>query len=199
VRLWLLYLRSRLAFPALAGLLAIAALGWIVGQRWGYQSDLFLIATITVPLAAAAVICVTIGSPFGEVEQSLSRPLVGIRLGHLLALLLVAAVVLTVTATAWPGGDVEWRFVRNLLGLTGLGLLFARVLGGRLLWVAPLGFAMLSLFQRGVASGEAADWAWVVQPADRQPAALLAIGLLLAGLALASRFGARDVDESSVA
>jgi len=198
MRLWLLYLRSRLAFPALVGLFPIAGLCWFAGQRWGDEPDLFLIATIIGPLAASAVICVTIGSPFGEVEQSLSRPLVGIRLGHLVALLLAASVVLAVAATAWPGAYVEWRYVRNLVGLTGLGLLFARVLGGRLLWAPPLGFAMLSIFQRGAASGDAADWAWIVQPADREVAALLAIGLLLGGLGLASRFGARDLDERSV-
>ncbi|HYI14572.1 MAG TPA: hypothetical protein VEX37_04235 [Thermomicrobiales bacterium] len=198
MRLWLLYLRSRLAFPALVWLLLIATFCWVVGHRWGSQSDLFLIATITVPLAAAAMICVTIGSPFGEVEQSLSRPLVGICLGHLIGMLFVAAAVVGVAATAWPGVNVEWRFVRNLLGLTGLGLLFARVLGERLLWAPPLGFAMLSIFQRGAATGEAPDWAWVVQPATLDMPALLAIGLLIAGLALAVPFGPRLSSDEAV-
>jgi hypothetical protein len=197
MRLWLLYLRSRLVFPALVGLLLIAGLCWAVGERWGGQADLFLIASVTVPLAAAVVICVTMGSPFGELEPSLGRSLVGMRLGQLAGLLIVAAVVLAGAATAWQGVDVEWRFVRNLLGLAGLGLLFVRVLGGRLSWAPPLGFAMLALFQSGAASGDAPNWAWVVQPASRHTAATLALALLTAGLVLAVRFGARDVDEAS--
>ena len=64
MRLWLLYLRSRLAFPAMAGVLLIAGLCWVVGNRWGSQPDLFLIATVIVPLAAAVVIAVTTVSPF---------------------------------------------------------------------------------------------------------------------------------------
>src|SRR5688572_3748162 len=145
MRLWLLYLRSRLAFPALAGLLLIAGLCWVVGNRWGSQPDLYLIATVTVPLAAAVVICVTTVSPFGEVEQALGLSLIGIRLSHLVGLLTVAAASLAVAATAWSGVDVEWRFVRNVLGLAGLGLLSASVLGGRLSWAPPIGFATLAL------------------------------------------------------
>lgn len=198
MRLWLLYLRSRLAFPALAGLLLIAGVCWVVGNRWGNQPDLFLIATVTAPLAVAVVICVTTGSPFGEVEQSLSQPLVGMRLCHLVGLLMIAAVVLAVAASAWPGVDVEWRFVRNLLGLAGLDLLFVRVLGGRLSWAPPLGFATLALFQSGAASGGPPAWAWVVQPGSRDTAAALALVLLLTGLVLAARFGARDADEAGI-
>ncbi|HEX5164292.1 MAG TPA: hypothetical protein VFV93_02760 [Thermomicrobiales bacterium] len=196
MRLWLLYLRSRFAFPALAGLLVIAGFGWAVGNRWGSQSDLFLIATVTVPLAAAVVICVTIDSPFGEVERSLSRPLVSMRFSQLAGLLIIAAVALAITATAWPGDNVEWRFVRNLLGLTGVGLLFVRVLGGRLSWASPLGFATLALFQNGAAAGTAPGWAWVVQPAPREAAAVIALVLLVSGLGLAARFGARVADGS---
>jgi hypothetical protein len=191
VRLWLLYLRSRLAVPALAGLLLIAGLCWLVGNRWGSQPDLFLIATVTVPLAAAVVISVTTISPFGEVEQSLSRPLVGMRLNHLVLMLAIASISLAIAATAWSGVDVEWRFVRNVLGLAGLGLLAARALGGRLSWALPLGFAMLAMFQPGATTGSAPGWAWVVQPVSRESASLLAIAVLIAGLLLVARFGAR--------
>lgn len=198
MRFWLLYLRSRLAFPGAVGLLLIAGLCGVVGHRWGSQPDLFLIATVTVPLAAAVVVCVTTDSPFGEVERSLSRPLVRMRLCHLVGQVIVASLVLAVASTSWPGVDVEWRFVRNLLGLGGLGLLSIRVLGGRLSWAPPLGFATLALFQRGVAGGGPPDWAWVVQPTSRHTAAALSLSLLMAGVALAARFGARDADEAGV-
>ncbi len=197
MRLWLLYLRSRLAFPALAGLLLIAGLCWVVGNRWGSQPDLYLIATVTVPLAAAVVICVTTVSPFGEVEQALGRSLIGIRLSHLVGLLTVAAASLAVAATAWSGVDVEWRFVRNVLGLAGLGLLSASVLGGRLSWAPPIGFATLALFQNGVTTGGAPGWAWVVQPMSRETASMLALALLLVGLALVAGFGARLSSEDA--
>jgi hypothetical protein len=180
LRLWLLYLRSRLAFPALALLLLIAGLCWLAGNRWGSQPDLILIASIAIPLAAAIVVCATAGSPFGEIEQSLSRPLAGIRLAHLAWLLLVATVALAIAATAWSGIDVEWRFVRNLLGLAGLALLTVPLVGGRLAWIAPLTLTMTAqLFARsGVSSWTALMWPTTAFENGRALAAAL---LLLAG------------------
>lgn len=195
MRLWLLYLRSRLVFEALAGLLILAGLCWIVGQRWGQQDDLFLITVVTVPLAASVTICATTGSPFGDVEGSGSRPLTSLRFGHLAGLLSIAALALTGAATAWPGVDVEWWFARNLLGLTGLGLLFVRILGGRLAWLPPLALVIAALFQSDAATDTAPVWAWVVQPTSRDTS-IIALLLLFAGLTLATRFGARDVDET---
>jgi hypothetical protein len=180
MRLWLLYLRSRLAFPALALLALIAGLCWLVGNRWGSQPDLILIASIAVPLAAAVVVCATAGSPFGEIEQSLSQPLAGIRLSHLAGLLLVASLTLAIAATAWSGVDIEWRFARNLLGLTGLALLTVPLVGGRLSWIAPLTLTMTAqLFARsGVSSWTALMWPTTAFENDR---ALIAALLLLAG------------------
>lgn len=196
MRLWLLYLRSRLAFPALAGLFLVAGLCWVMGNHWGARDDLRSIVSVMLPLAAAVVICVTTDSPFGELEHSLSRPLVGLRFSHLGALLIFAAATLLGAATVWSGGDVEWQFARNLLGLVGMGLLSVRLLGGRLAWTVPLGFGTLALVLNGSMAGDPPGWVWVVQPVSRSSATVAALGLLLAGFVLAGWFGARGGHES---
>jgi hypothetical protein len=190
-------MRSRLAFPALAGLLLIAGLCWMLGSQWGGQDDLLSIVSVVAPLAATVVVCVTTDSPFGELEHSLSHPLVGLRFGQLGALLIVAAATLTGAATAWSGVDVEWQFARNLLGLTGMGLLSVSLLGGRLSWIVPLGFGTLALFLSGSTAGNPPGWAWVVQPAARESATVAALVLLITGFMLVTLRGSRDTQAST--
>jgi hypothetical protein len=146
---------------------------------------------VAAPLAAAVVVCVTTDSPFGELEHSLSRPLVGLRFSQLGALLIVAAATLTGAATAWSGVDVEWQLARNLLGLAGMGLLSVPLLGGRLSWAIPLGFGTLALILSGSTAGDPPAWAWVVQPAAQESATVAALVLLITGVMLAAWRGAR--------
>jgi hypothetical protein len=141
---------------------------------------------------------VTTTSPFGEVEHTLSRSLVTLRLGHVAGLLTLAAITLFGAVTAWHDTALGWQFVRNVLGLAGLGLLCACVLGGRWSWTAPVAFCMLALVVRSATSGDAPQWAWVVQPASRVTTGI-ALSLLLAGLSLAARFSGREVDGDSTA
>src|SRR5262249_30154840 len=97
---------------------------------------------------AACAICITMATvnPFGEVERASGHRLPLLRLSTLLTLLTVATATLT-TATVGAhvaGGVLE--LLRNLVGLTGLGLLAAAVLGGSLGWTAPTAYLILGLY-----------------------------------------------------
>lgn len=85
--------------------------------------------------------------------------------------------------------------MRNLTGYTGLALLAAWTLGSGLSWVLPLGYAVLSLF--APTTGQIPEWAWSVQAASDGEAAFIAGVLLLIGLTLIARSGARQrLDET---
>ena len=196
--LWFLFLRSRRAFPAAAGLLLCAALCGMVGRRWADLSDVVLLTSVLVPLAAATIIGVTASSPFGELEQTLSRPLAPLRLSLLAGLLVLAATGLFGAVTTWHDATLGWQFVRNLLGLTGMGMLATQVAGGRWSWAAPVGFCALALFLRGALGDHLPRWAWVVQPASHMTTGI-ALTLLIAGLSLAVFVGPREVDTDSTA
>lgn len=196
--LWLLFLRSRLAFPAAVGLLLNAALYLVIGNLWGEHADIVLIASVMLPLAAATIVGATTTSPFGELEQMLSRSLVPLRFGQVAGLLTIAALALFGAVTAWHDSALGGQFVRNILGLAGASLLCAFLFGGRWSWTVPVGFSMLVLVQRGAAGGDAPQWAWVVQPTSRLTV-VIALSLLIAGLCLVARFGARRVDDDGAA
>ena len=97
---------------------------------------------------------------------------------------------LALAVTWWSVPDGAWTLVRNLVGFTGLTLLAARILGSGLSWAVPLGYAVLSLL--APQSGQIPAWAWSVRGATDRGAAVIAMALLLAGLVLVARSGARD-------
>ncbi len=186
-RLTWLYLRSRLtglAVAALAVPVAGAAL-WL----WSIDDGEISVMPILSPLAAAAIVAAGARSPFGDAERTASRPLAPLRLGHLMGLLLLAAVGLAVVAARWGATDSEWSYLRNLAGFTGLALLAARVLGGGIAWVIPFGYGGWALYR----FGQTTPWDWAVQTATDRGAAMIALVLLLAGLAAVVPSGARDV------
>ena len=190
MRLIALYLRSRLTGRAVAVLVAVAVTTWLWARWTGAATITVTLLPLTMPLAAAAIIGASAGSPFGESEVAASRPLGPLRVGHLTGLLGIAALALTLAVLHWSVADGGWVLVRNLTGFTGLALLTARVLGSGLSWVVPLGYAVLSLV--APQAGQAPAWAWAVRATTDQEAAVIATALLLAGLALVARSGARD-------
>jgi hypothetical protein len=190
MRLIALYLRSRLAARAVAVLAAVAVATWFWARWTGAETLTVTLLPLAMPLAAAAIIGTSTGSPFGESEAAASRPLEPLRVGHLAGLLGIAALTLALAAQHWSVADGGWMLVRNLAGFTGLALLTARVLGSGLSWVVPLGYAVLALV--APQAGQAPAWAWAVRATTDQAAAVIATALLLAGLVLVARTGARD-------
>jgi len=192
MRLAQLYLRSRLIGRTVAVLGATAGLTWLWLQ-WSRQSTLTIdMLPVSMPLAAAVVIGASTGSPFGEIEVTASRSLASIRLWHLAGLLLLATMALALPVVWWSVPEAKWLLVRNLLGFTGLALITARLLGGGLCWVLPLGYAILSML--AYQPREEIQWAWPVVAAGDSGASIFAASLLLVGLALIIGRGARDTD-----
>lgn len=184
MRFTVLYLHSRLAGQTVAALVAVALAAWLWARWSGTDAITVTLLPLTMPLAAAAIIGASTGSPFGESEAMASRPLGVVRAGHPMGLLLVAGLALALAGTWWNVPDGAWMLARNLAGFTGLALLAARVLGSGLCWVVPLGYAVLSLL--APQAGAAPAWAWSVRAAIDREATVIAFALLFAGLAIAA-------------
>lgn len=218
MRLAELYLRSRLAGFVMIGLTGVALLGWGFG-RWilaqpfvdveRYLAPVLLLAT----LVAACIIGIGTSSPFGHMERTSSFPLSVLRFFHLAGLLAWSTLTLTLATSAWNSDYAGWALVRNLAGFSGLVLLAACVFGSRLSWVAPFGFYTLAVFtgrtetfnsekhtvlgriMGEVPVGEWERWAWAMRPYTDYLSWILALALLIIGLAWVCFLGARELAE----
>jgi hypothetical protein len=174
VRLVWLHLRSRRVPAALTALLACGVtLSAGLNFRWFAVGDAAVEVPMLLEAAAAAVIAVTAYSPFGEPERATGRWLPVLRLGLVLALC-GAAIGLTAAGAA-VGYDAKagvyladgiLPVARNVLGFTGIGLLFALVAGGLLAWIGPLAYQAVCQF--AVIAGYTEPLIWASRPpADR--------------------------------
>ena len=150
-RLAWLHLRSRRVPSAL---LALALCGGALRavQHWHLMSGGALAqqGPMVIEAGAAVLIAMTTHSPFGEAERATGRWLPYLRLGTALALtgIAIGALQLGVTGASLPGGALV--LARNVIGITGIGLLASLVTGGLLAWIPPLaylGFAEYALNQ----------------------------------------------------
>jgi hypothetical protein len=192
-RLAWLYARSR-RVPAAVVALAVcgavlrAALNWhwVIGSGLAAQQIPLIIET-----GAAAAIAVTSHGPFGEPERATGRRLPGLRLVTAIGLagLAIGMLQLAVTgASLNEGVDV---LARNVLGLTGIGLLTSLATGGLLAWTLQLGY--LAFAQYALLEAWRSPWVWPVRPpADR--GAWICAGLVFAaGLLAFTVRGARTL------
>jgi hypothetical protein len=140
---------------------------------------------------AAAAVVVTTHSPFGEPERAGGRWLPYLRLGTVLALtgLAIGALQLGVTGVSLDGGVS--LLARNIIGITGIGLLCSLVTGGLLAWVVPMGYVAFA--QYALIEAWRSPWTWPVRPpADR--GAWICAGLVFGAGLLA--FGVRGARQS---
>jgi hypothetical protein len=193
LRLPWLYLLSRRVPAALALLAGLGALLWAaLHWRWniaGGPATQELIP-LTIEAGAAAVIAVTTHGPFGEPERATGRWLPYLRLGAAVALTAIAYGALAAGATggALPGGAVA--LLRNLVGITGIGLLSAAAVGGAFAWTGPLAYLLVT--EVALTGNPTTPWLWAARPPDDLGGALCAALLFAAGTAAVTLFGARD-------
>ena len=87
------------------------------------------------------------------------------------------------------------EMVRNLIGLTGIGLLCGAVLGGALAWTGPLTYLIIgvyALYTQWHGPALTSPWIWPARPGPDIGGAICA-GLVFAiGLAIITARGARD-------
>jgi hypothetical protein len=189
-----LHLVSRHVPAALAAIAACAVLLRLALLRpWDTYGALQL--PLLFEAGATAVIAITAASSLGEPERATGRWLPFLRLGTALALTAVAAVALAATGAGahLAGGTLD--VVRNVAGLTGIGLLCAALLGGQLGWTGPLGYMLVGvygLYTDWHGPALTTPWIWPARPPHDLGAALCAGLVFAAGLAVITVRGARD-------
>jgi len=188
-----LYLVSRRAPGALAllagfGVLLWAALFWHWNVAGGAAAAMAI--PLTVQAGAAAVIAVSTYGPFGEPERATGRWLPYLRLGAVVALTAVAVGALAAGATGGTLPDGFLAMFRNVVGITGVGLLCAEVLGGLLAWAGPMAFLVLT--ESMLAGGRSSPWVWPTKPPHDLAAALCAASVFVAGAVLVMLRGPRE-------
>jgi hypothetical protein len=195
VRLVRLHLASR-RVPMALFLLAACAAGLRIALHWHWDTYGALQLPLIFESCCAAVIAITTGSPFGEPERATGRWLPFLRLGTTTALTLVAVAALD-AAGAGPslaGGGLD--VLRNVAGMTGIGLLCALVLGGGLSWTGPLAFMLagtFALYTDWHPPTLASPWLWPARPPHDLGGAVCAALVFAIGLAAITIRGARDV------
>jgi hypothetical protein len=112
-----------------------------------------------------------------------------LRLGTVLALtgIAIGLLQLGVTGDGLAGGVLV--LARNVIGITGIGLLTSLFTGGQLAWILPLGY--VGFAEYALVESWRNPWTWSARPpADR--GAWICAGLVFAvGLLAFTRWGAR--------
>lgn len=110
------------------------------------------------------------------------------------------AVVLALTAAAFgalaagatggvlPGGTLA--MLRNLGGITGIGLPSAAALGGAFAWTGPMGYLLIT--EVGLAGHPTTPWLWTARPPHDRGAAISAVLVFTVGAAVITLRGSRD-------
>jgi len=80
--------------------------------------------------------------------------------------------------------------LRNIAGITGLGLLAAVVLGGMLAWAGPLAYLLVT--EVALAGNPTTSWVWPARPPHDLGGALCAAGVFAAGAVLIAVRGPRE-------
>jgi hypothetical protein len=171
------------------------AIGLRIALAWSWDSYGALQLPLVFEAGSAAVIAVTTASPLGEPERVTGRWLPFLRLATTLALTVAAAGALAAAGTGahLAGGALD--VVRNVAGMTGIGLLCAAALGGGLAWAGPVGYLVpgaYALYTQWHGPALTTPWLWPARP-PHDPGAAICAGLVFAiGLAVITVLGAHD-------
>jgi hypothetical protein len=128
----------------------------------------------------AMVIAGAAGALHEDPERLARRPAVHQRIAY------VVLVVALVSTGAALGGPPAWRMmcVRNDLGLTGLGLGSAAVLGRTSAWLPPAVLAVVTWFFGPGPAGTVAGWAVLLRPAGQHVPDVVCTALAITGTML---------------
>ena len=194
IRLLRLHATSR-QVPAATAAIAACALGLRIALIGHWDSYGALQLPLVFEAAAAAAITVTTASPLGEPERVTGRWLPFLRLATVLALTVAAAGALAAAGTGahLAGGTLD--VLRNVAGMTGIGLLCAAALGGGLAWAGPIGYLMVGaygLYTQWHGPALTTPWIWPARPPHDLGAAICAGLVFTLGIAVITVRGARD-------
>jgi hypothetical protein len=194
LRLLRLHLASR-RLPAALAAIAGCAVALRIALHWPWNTYGALQLPLIVEAGCAVAITVTTASPFGDLERATGRWLPLLRLGAAVALIAVAGGALAAAGAGMQvaGGNLE--ILRNLAGLTGIGLLCAAAVGGALAWTGPTAYLIIgvyALYTQWHGPAITTAWVWPAHPGHDIGAAACAGLTLAAGLVVITLRGARD-------
>ena len=194
LRLVRLHAASR-RVPAAVAAIAACALGLRIALTGHWDSYGALQLPLVFEAAAATVIAVTTASPLGEPERLTGRWLPYLRLAVTLALTAVAVGALAAagTGTHLAGGTLD--VLRNVTGITGIGLLCAATISGGLAWTGPAAYlipGVYALYTQWHHPALTTPWLWPGRPPHDLGAAICAGLVFAAGVAVITARGARD-------
>ena len=181
--------------PAAIAAIAACAIGLRIALLGHWDTYGALQLPLVFEAGCAAAVTVTTASPLGEPERVTGRWLPFLRLATTLALTSAAAAALAVAGTGahLAGGPLD--VLRNLAGMTGIGLLCAAALGGRLAWIGPTGYLVVGvygLYTQWHGPALTTPWIWPARPPHDLGAALCAALVFTIGMAVITVRGARD-------
>ncbi len=181
--------------PAAVAVIAACAAGLRIALTGHWDTYGALQLPLVFEAGAAAAITVTTASPLGEPERVAARWLPALRLATALALTMAAASALAAAGTGarLAGGSLD--VLRNVAGMTGIGLLCAVAIGGGLAWIGPAGYLMAGvygLYTQWHGPAVTTPWLWPARPPRDLGAAICAGLVFTAGLTLLTVRGARD-------
>jgi len=194
LRLVWLHAASR-RVPAAATAIASCAIGLRIALAWSWDTYGALQLPLVFEAGCAAAIAITTASPLGEPERVVGRRLPFLRLATALTLTVAATAALAAAGTGahLAGGTLD--VLRNVAGMTGLGLLCAAVLGGGLAWVGPVGYLVAGaygLYTQWHGPALTTPWLWPARPPHDRGAAICAGLVFGIGLAVITVRGAHD-------
>ena len=194
MRLVRLFAASR-RVPAAVAPIAACGLGLRIALLGHWDSYGALQLPLVFEAAAATVITVATASPLGEPERVTGRWLPYLRLATTLALTAAAAGALIAAGTGGhlAGGTLD--VLRNVAGMTGIGLLCAAALGGALAWAGPAGYLVVGaygLYTQWHGPALTTPWIWPARPSHDLGAAICAALVFTIGIVVTSLRGARD-------
>jgi len=198
MRLLRLHAASR-RLPAAVAAIAACAIGLRIALIGSWDSYGALQLPLVFEAGAAAAITTTTASPLGEPERVAGRWLPFLRLATTLALTAAAAGALAAAGTGahLAGGPLD--VLRNLAGITGIGLLCAATLGGGLAWAGPTAYLVVGaygLYTQWHHPALTTPWIWPARPPSDLGAAICAALVFTIGMTVITLRGAHDrIDE----
>jgi len=183
----------RVRFAVLATVACAAGLRIALLGHWDAYGALQL--PLIFEVAAAVSVVATVPSPFGEQERVTGRWLPFLRLAVTAALTAAAIGLLAAAGIGahLTGGTLD--VLRNVAGITGIGLLCGAVLGGGLAWTVPTGYlvtAVYALYTQWHPPALTTPWLWPARPPHDLGGALCAGLVFTSGAVVLAVRGARD-------
>jgi hypothetical protein len=181
--------------PAAITAVAACAIGLRIALLGHWDSYGALQLPLVFEAGCAAAIAITTASPIGEAERVTGRWLPFLRLTTVLALTAAAAGALTAAGMGAHLAGGPLAVLRNLAGMTGIGLLCAAALGGGLAWVGPAGYLVVgayALYTQWHGPPLTSPWLWPARPPHDLGAAICAALVFGIGIVVVSVRGARD-------